>query len=106
MKRSLSAAPSPLPHIVTSGADLIKLQVKAMVLSQNIAVMESLQMLYNFKSSLGMRISDILYEHVQHLFSTCQQVSLNSVFRENSRLTARNPSNNSEVSAAVYIARL
>ena len=33
----------------------------------------------------------ILNEHVQHLFAICQQISLNSAFRENGRLTARNP---------------
>ena len=32
-----------------------------------------------------------LNEHVQHLFTICQPISLNSVFRENGRLTARNP---------------
>ena len=30
-----------------------------------------------------------LDEHVQHLFATCQQISLNSIFRETCRLTAR-----------------
>ena len=34
----------------------------------------------------------ILNEYVQHLFAICQQISLNSGFRENDRLTARNPS--------------
>ena len=33
----------------------------------------------------------ILNEHVQHLFAICQQISLNSGFRENGRLTVRNP---------------
>ena len=33
----------------------------------------------------------ILYEHVQHLFAICQQISLHSVFREKCRITARNP---------------
>ena len=33
----------------------------------------------------------ILNEHVQHLFAICEQISLNSGFRENDRLTARNP---------------
>ena len=35
--------------------------------------------------------SGILNEHVKHLFAICQQISLNSGFRENGRLTARNP---------------
>ena len=33
----------------------------------------------------------ILNEHVQHLFAICQQISLNSLFRENDRLSSRNP---------------
>ena len=33
----------------------------------------------------------ILNEHVQHLFAICQHISLNSGFRENDRLNARNP---------------
>ena len=32
-----------------------------------------------------------LNKHVQHLFAICQQILLNSGFRENDRLTARNP---------------
>ena len=33
----------------------------------------------------------IVNEHVQHLFAISQQISLDSGFRENGRLTARNP---------------
>ena len=49
-------------------------------------------------SNLGLRENlmvefrcGILNEHVQHLFAICQHISLNSVFMENGRLTARNP---------------
>ena len=35
----------------------------------------------------------ILNERVQHLFATYQQISLNSGFRENGHLAARNPLN-------------
>ena len=35
--------------------------------------------------------SGIFNDHVQHLFAICQQISLSSGFRENDRLTARNP---------------
>ena len=40
---------------------------------------------------------DILNEHVQHLFAICQQISLISGFRENDRLTARNPFDNRHI---------
>ena len=33
----------------------------------------------------------ILNEHLQQMFAICQQLSLNSGFRENGRLNARNP---------------
>ena len=33
----------------------------------------------------------ILHEHIQHLLAICQQISLNSGFRENGRPNARNP---------------
>ena len=33
----------------------------------------------------------ILNEHVQHPFTIYRQISLNSGFRKNGRLTARNP---------------